>query len=63
MEHAQLVAGKGHEVPIARPSSPAEQDQNDAVRSAGKKAAPKKVKPARPRRKEMSSKSKSGKLV
>jgi hypothetical protein len=63
MEHAVLASGKGHE---SRPS-PAEQDQMDAARAAGVKAAwkavPKKAKPQRPLRKKMSSKSKSDKLV
>jgi hypothetical protein len=64
MEHAKLANGSGHELPIGRSPSPAEQDQMDAARSAGKKAvrnkaAPRKAKPARPLR----SKSKSNKLV
>src|ERR1019366_8308972 len=68
MEHAKLANGSGHELPIGRSPSPAEQDQMDAERSAGKKvvrkkAAPRKAKPARPLRKEMGSKSKSEKLV
>jgi|SRR5208337_4416473 len=73
MEHAKLANGSGHELPIGRSPSPAQHDQKDAARSAGKKAvrkkaapkkaAPKKAKPARPLRKEMGSKSKSDKLV
>ena len=64
MEHAKLANGSGHELPIGRSPSPAEQDQMDAARSGGKKAvrkkaAPRKAKPARPLR----SKSKSNKLV
>ncbi len=62
MGHAKLANGNGHELPIGRSPSPAEQDQKDAARSAGKKAAPRKAKPARPLRKEMDSKSKSNKL-
>ena len=68
MEHAKLANGSGHELPIGRSPSPAEPDQMDAARSAGKnavrkKAAPRKVKPTRPLRKEMGSKSKSNKLL
>src|ERR1017187_5541068 len=68
MEHAKLANGSGHKLPIGRSPSPAEQDQMDAARSAGKKAvrkkaAPRKAKPARPLRKEIGSKSKSNKLV
>ena len=68
MEHAKLANGSGHKLPIGRSPSPAEQDQKDAARSAGKKAvrkkaAPRKAKPARPLRKEIGSKSKSNKLV
>jgi hypothetical protein len=68
MEHAKLANGSEHELPIGRSPSPAEQDQMDAARSAGKKAvrkktAPRKAKPARPVRKKMASKSKSNKLV
>src|ERR1700688_3068422 len=67
MEHVKLVNGSGHELPIGRSPSPAEQDQMDAALSAGKKAvrnkaAPRKAKPARPVRKKMASKSKSNKL-
>ena len=67
MEHAKLANGSGHELPIGRSASPAEQDQMDAARSAGqktarKKAARKKAESARPLRK-MRSKSKSDKLV
>ncbi len=67
MQHAKLANGNGHELTIGRPPSSAEQDQKDAARSAGKKAARKKAgarkaKPARPLRKEMG-KSKSDKLV
>src|ERR1035441_6287212 len=72
MEHANQANGSGHN-PIGRSPSPAEQDQMDAARSAGKKAVrkkavrkkdgPRKAKPARPLRKEMGSKSKSDKLV
>ena len=69
MEQAKLTNGSGHELPIGHSPSAAEQDhQKDAARSAAKKAvrkkaAAKKVKPARPLRKAMSSKSKSDKLV
>jgi hypothetical protein len=68
MEHAKLANGSGHELPIGRSPSPAEQDQMDAPRSAGKKAvrkkaAPRKAKPARRLRKKMGSKSKSNKLL
>ncbi len=68
MEHANLANGSGHELPMGRFPSPAEQDQMNAARSAGKKAvrkkvAPRKAKPARPLRKEMGSKSTSNKLV
>jgi hypothetical protein len=68
MEHAKLANGSGHELPIGRSPSPAEQDLMDAPRSAGKKAvrkkaAPRKAMPARPLRKKMDSKSKSNKLV
>jgi hypothetical protein len=67
MEHAKLANGKGHKLPIGRSPSPAAQDQKDAPRLAGektarRKAAPRKTKPARPLRKEMGSKSKSEKL-
>jgi hypothetical protein len=67
MEHAKLANGSGHELPIGRSPSPAEQDQMDAARSAGKKAvwkktAPRKAKPARPVRKKMASKSKQAGL-
>ena len=68
MEHAKLANGNGHKLSIGRSPSPAEPNQIDATRSAGKKAvrkkaAPRKVKPARPLRNEMGSKSKSDKLV
>ena len=68
MEHAKLANGSGHELPIGRSPSLAKQVQMDAARSAGKKvvrkkAATRKVKPARSLRKEMGSKSKSNKLV
>ena len=68
MEHTKLAIGSRHELPIGRSPSPAEQDQMDAPRSAGKKAvrkkaATKKAKPARQLRKKMGSKSKSNKLV
>jgi hypothetical protein len=68
MEHGKLANGSGHELPIGRSPSPAEQDQMNAARSAGKKAvrnkaAPRKAKPAAPLRKKMGSKSKSNKLV
>ena len=68
MEHAKLANGSGHKLPIGRSPSPAEPDQMDAARSAGKKtarkkAARRKAKPARPLRKEMGSKSKPDKLV
>ena len=68
MEHAKLANGSRHKLPIRHSPPPAEQDQMNAARSAGektdrKKAAPRKAKPARPLRKEMGSKSKSGKLV
>ena len=61
MEHAKLANGSGHELPIGRSPSPAQQDQMDVARSAGKKAvqnkaAPRKAKAARPLRKEMGSK-------
>jgi hypothetical protein len=68
MEHAKLANGSGHELPIGRSPSPAQHDQKNVVRSAGKKAvrkkaAPRKAKPARPLRKETGSHSKSNKLV
>ena len=68
MEYAKLANGSRHESPIGRSPSPAEQDQRDAARSAGKKtarkkAAQKKAESARPLRKKMGSKSKSDKLV
>jgi len=68
MEHPKLAKGSGHKPPIGRSPFPAEQDQKDAARSAGKKAvrkktAPRKGKSARPLRKEMGSKAKSDKLV
>jgi len=68
MERAKLANGSGHELPIGRSPSPAEQDQMDAARAASKKAvrkkaAPRKAKPARPLRKEMGSKLKSNELV
>ena len=68
MEHAKLANGSGHELPIRRSPSTAEQDQMDAARSTGKKAvrkkaAPRKAKPARPLRKTVGNKSKSNKLV
>ena len=61
MEHAKLANGNAHELPIGRSPSPAQHDQKDAARSAGKKAvrkkaAARKAKPARPHRKEMGSK-------
>ncbi len=67
MEHAKLENGSQHESRSGRSPSPAEQDQKDPARSAGKKAvgkkaAPRKAKGARPLRKEMSSKSKSNEL-
>jgi hypothetical protein len=68
MERAKLANGSGHELPVGRSPSRAEQDQMDAARSASKKAVRKKAalrksKPARPLRKEMGSKLKSNKLV
>src|ERR1039458_7374395 len=68
MEHAKLANGSGHKLPIGHSPSPAERAQMDAARSAGektarKKAAPRKAKPAPPLRKEIGSKSKSDKLV
>jgi hypothetical protein len=68
MEHAKLANGSRHESTIGRSPSPAEQDQKDEARSAGKKALrkrtePRKAKPARPVRKKMGSKPKSNKLV
>jgi hypothetical protein len=54
MEHAKLENGSGHELPIGRFPSLAEQDQKDAARSAGKKAVRKKAAPR---------KAKSDKLV
>jgi len=67
MEHAKLANGRRHESPLGRSPSPADQDQEDAARSAGKKALrkktePRKAKPARPLRKEVDSKPKSNKL-
>jgi hypothetical protein len=66
MEHAKLTNGSRYESPIG--PSAAEQDQKDAVRSAGKKALqkktePRKAKPARPLRKKIGSKPKSDKLL
>jgi len=68
MEHAKLANGGGHKLPNGHSPSPALRDQKDAARPAGekvarKKAVPRKAKPARPLRKELGSKSKSGKLV
>jgi hypothetical protein len=68
MEHAKLANGSRHKLPIGHSPSPALRDQMDAARSAGektalKKAAGEKTESARPLRKEMGSKSKSGKLV
>ena len=68
MEYAKLANGSRHESPIGRSPSPAEQDQKDAARSAGKKTArkkagQKKAESARPLQKKMGSKSKSSKLV
>jgi len=68
MEHTKLAKGSGHKLAIGHSPAPTERDQMDAARSVGKKAARKKValrkaKPARPLRKVMGSKSKSGKLV
>jgi hypothetical protein len=68
MEYAKLANGSRHESPIGRSPSPAEQDQKDAARSAGKKTArkkagQKKAESARPLQKKMGSKSKSDKLV
>ena len=68
MERAKLANGSRNELPIGRSPSPAEQDQMDAARSAGKKAvvkkaAPRKTKTARPLGKEVGSESKSNKLV
>ena len=67
MEHVNLANRSRHESPIGRAPSPSKEDQKDAAQSAGKKAvrkkaAPRKVNPARPLRK-MGSKSKSTKLV
>ena len=68
MEHANLANGSEHELPIGRSPSPAEQDQMDAARSAGKKAvrkktAPREARPARGLGKKKDSKSKANKLV
>ena len=68
MEHPKLGNGNGHELPIGRSPSSAERDQMDATRSPGEKATRKKsaqgkVKPTRPLRKGIASKSKSDKLV
>jgi hypothetical protein len=68
MERAKLANESGHELPIGRSPSPAEQDQMDAARAASKKAvrkkaAPRKAKPAPSLRKKMSSESKSNKLI
>jgi hypothetical protein len=54
MKHAKLANGDGHKLPIGRSPSPAEQDQKDAARSAGKKTVRKKAAPR---------KAKSDKLV
>ena len=43
MEHAELANGSGHESPIGRSISPAEQEQKDAAHWAGKKAVRKKA--------------------
>src|SRR5208283_5511420 len=43
MEHAKLVTETWHGSPIGRSQFPAEQDQMDAVRSAGQKALQKKT--------------------
>src|SRR5260370_22769021 len=68
MEHTKLANGSRHESSIGRSPSPAEQDQKDASRYAGKKALrkktePRKAKPPRRLRKKMGSKSKSNTLV
>jgi hypothetical protein len=67
MEHAKLANGSRHESPIGHSPSPADQDQKDAARSAGKKTLrkktePRKVKSAGPLQKKMGSKPKSNKL-
>jgi len=68
MERSKLANGSKHESPSGRSPSPAEQDQKDAARPAGKRALRKKTqsgkaKPARPLRKKMGSKPRSNKLV
>jgi hypothetical protein len=68
MERTELTNGKGHELPISRSPSPAEQNQTEAalppgVKATQKKASPKKAKPQRPLRKRTVGKSKSDKLV
>ena len=68
MEHGKLANGSGDELPIGRSPAPAEQDQMNAARSAGKKAvrkktAPKRAKVARPLRKKIDRDSKSSRLV
>jgi hypothetical protein len=65
MEHPKLANGTGHK-PIGHSPSPALRDQMDARsvgEKTGRKRTRKKVRSARPVRKEMGSKSKSDKLV
>jgi hypothetical protein len=64
MEHAKLANGSGHESPIGRSPAPPKQDQEDAARSAGKKAVRKKAAPSKVNLlRKIGSKSKSNKLV
>jgi hypothetical protein len=68
MEHAKLANGSMHESRSVRSPSRAEKGQKDAARPGGKmvlrkKTDPRKVKPARPLRKKMVSKSKLNKLM
>jgi len=68
MERAKLANGSGHELPLEQSPSADEQDQIDAARSAGKKAAQKKTarkktESVRQLRKETGNKSKTEKLI
>ena len=68
MEHAKLANGSRHELAIGRSPSPAQQEQMNTARLAGKKAVrkktnPRKAKPAQSIQKKNGSKSKSHKLV
>jgi hypothetical protein len=68
MKHAKLPNESGHDLPVARTRSSAEQNPMSSPSSAGKKphqkkAAPREATPAGPLRKKKNRKSKSNKLV